>query len=349
MTQARKPYVRPIDFENRRVDLTHGSGGRAMAQLIEELFEKEFDNSLLSQRNDQAVFEVLAGRMAMTTDGFVISPHFFPGGNIGSLAVHGTVNDVAMAGAKPLYLSVGMILEEGYPLADLKKIVQSMAAAAREAGVMIVTGDTKVVEKGSGDGIFITTTGVGVVPEGVEVSADRAMPGDKVLVSGSMGDHGVAIMSKRENLTFETEIESDCASLNGMVEKIIAAAPGVHVLRDPTRGGLAAVLNEIALQSGVGVKVREADVPVRQEVHGACELLGLDPMYVANEGKLVAFCAAEDADNILAAMQADPLGRNAAIIGEVIEDSRNFVQMETAFGGMRIVDWLAGEQLPRIC
>ncbi len=235
-----------------------------------------------------------------------------------------------------------MILEEGYPLADLKKIVQSMAATAREAGVMIVTGDTKVVEKGSGDGIFITTTGVGVVPEGVEVSADRGRPGDKILVSGSMGDHGVAIMSKRENLTFETEIQSDCASLNGMVEKIIEAAPDVHVLRDPTRGGLAAVLNEIALQSGVGIKVREADVPIRPEVHGACELLGLDPMYVANEGKLVAFCTAEDADNLLAAMQADPLGKDAAIIGAVIEESRNFVQMETPLGGMRFADGRAG-------
>jgi hydrogenase expression/formation protein HypE len=349
MTDTRRPYVKPIDFKNRRVDLTHGSGGRAMAQLIEELFERSFDNEFLAKRDDQAVFDVTAGRMSISTDGFVISPHFFPGGNIGSLAIHGTVNDVAMAGAKPLYLSVGFILEEGFPLSDLKKIVESMAAAAKEAGVLIVTGDTKVVEKGSGDGIFITTTGVGVVPEGVNVSADRARPGDRVLVSGTMGDHGVAIMSKRENLSFETEIESDCASLNGLVEGIIAAAPDIHVLRDPTRGGLSAVLNEIALQSGVGVRVKEADIPVRTEVHGACELLGLDPMYVANEGKLVAFCAAEDCDAVLAAMQAHPLGKDAAVIGEVVEDSRNFVQMETALGGNRIVDWLAGEQLPRIC
>ncbi|MCG8508719.1 MAG: hydrogenase expression/formation protein HypE [Rhodospirillales bacterium] len=349
MTESKRPYVKPIDFKNRRVDLTHGSGGRAMAQLIEELFEASFDNEFLARRDDQAVFDVSKGRMAMTTDGFVISPLFFPGGDIGSLAIHGTVNDVAMAGAMPLYLSVGMILEEGFPLADLKRIVESMATAARDAGVLIVTGDTKVVEKGSGDGIFITTTGVGVVPDGVEVSANRARPGDRILVSGTMGDHGVAIMSKRENLSFDTEIQSDCASLNGMVEAIIEAAPGVHVLRDPTRGGLAAVLNEIALQSNVGVRVREADIPVRQEVHGACELLGLDPMYVANEGKMVVFCAAEDCDAVLAAMQSHPLGREAAVIGEVVEDSRNFVQMETAFGGNRIVDWLAGEQLPRIC
>ena len=349
MTTARKPYVRPIDFKTRKVDLTHGSGGRAMAQLIEELFEQAFDNALLSQRNDQAVFEVPQGRVAMTTDGFVISPLFFPGGDIGSLAVHGTVNDVAMAGARPLYLSTGFIIEEGFPLADLKTIVQSMAAAARDAGVTIVTGDTKVVEKGKGDGVFITTTGVGIVPEGVNVSADRARPGDRILVSGTMGDHGVAIMSKRENLSFETEILSDSAALNGMVGRMVEAVPDIHVLRDPTRGGLAAVLNEIALQSAVGIRVREADIPIRPEVHGACELLGLDPLYVANEGKLVAFCAAGDAETLVEIMRQDPLGREAAIIGEVIEDAQNFVQLETRFGGARIVDWLAGEQLPRIC
>ncbi|WP_316978706.1 hydrogenase expression/formation protein HypE [Shumkonia mesophila] len=349
MSQAKRPYARPLDFTTRKVDLTHGSGGRAMAQLIEELFERAFDNPLLSQRNDQAVFDIPKGRMAMTTDGFVISPLFFPGGNIGSLAVHGTVNDVAMAGAQPLYLSSGFIIEEGFPLADLKKIVESMAEAARNAGVAIVTGDTKVVERGSADGVFITTTGVGIVPEGVHVSANNARPGDKILVSGSMGDHGVAIMSTRENLTFETEIQSDCASLNGLVARMVAAVPGIHVLRDPTRGGLAAVLNEIALQSGVGIKIREDAIPIRPEVHGACELLGLDPLYVANEGKLVAFCATADADRLLAAMREDPLGREASIIGEVVEDTRRFVQMETTFGGSRIVDWLAGEQLPRIC
>jgi len=329
--------------------MTHGSGGRAMAQLIEELFEDRFDNPWLAARNDQACFAVEEGRMVMSTDGFVISPLFFPGGDIGSLAVHGTVNDVAMAGARPRYLSVGMVIEEGFPLADLKAIVESMAAAAKEADVAIVTGDTKVVEKGKGDGIFITTTGVGVVPEGVEVSADRARPGDAVLISGTIGDHGVAVMSKREDLTFETEIVSDAASLHGLVADMVAAVPGLHVLRDPTRGGLAAVLNEIALQSGVGITVREDAIPVATAVRGACELLGLDPLYVANEGKVVAFCEGPDADALFAAMRAHPLGANAAIIGEVTDDPHHFVQMETAFDGNRIIDWLAGEQLPRIC
>jgi len=349
MISFKRHSPRPLDLRSGRIDMTHGSGGRAMAQLIEELFEDRFDNPWLAARNDQACFTVEEGRMVMSTDGFVISPLFFPGGDIGSLAVHGTVNDVAMAGARPLYLSVGMVIEEGFPLADLKAIVESMAAAAKDAGVAIVTGDTKVVEKGKGDGIFITTTGVGVVPEGVEVSADRARPGDAVLISGTIGDHGVAVMSKREDLTFETEIVSDAASLHGLVADMVAAVPGLHVLRDPTRGGLAAVLNEIALQSGVGITVREDAIPVETAVRGACELLGLDPLYVANEGKIVAFCEGSDAETLLAAMRAHPLGANAAIIGTVADDPHHFVQMETAFGGNRIIDWLAGEQLPRIC
>jgi len=349
MTSFKRHSPRPLDLRSGRIDMTHGSGGRAMAQLIEELFEDRFDNPWLAARNDQACFAVESGRMVMSTDGFVISPLFFPGGDIGSLAVHGTVNDVAMAGARPLYLSVGMVIEEGFPLADLKAIVESMAAAAKDAGVAIVTGDTKVVEKGKGDGIFITTTGVGVVPEGVEVSADRARPGDAVLISGTIGDHGVAVMSKREDLTFETEIVSDAASLHGLVADMVAAVPGLHVLRDPTRGGLAAVLNEIALQSGVGITVREDAIPVATAVRGACELLGLDPLYVANEGKVVAFCDGSDAGALLAAMRAHPLGADAAIIGDVTDDPHHFVQMETAFGGNRIIDWLAGEQLPRIC
>ncbi len=349
MTTPRTPRIRPIDFEHGRIDLTHGSGGRVMAQLIEECFEDAFDNAYLAKRDDHANFAVNAGRMVMSTDGFVISPLFFPGGNIGSLAVHGTVNDIAMAGARPLFLSAGFILEEGLPLRDLKRIVASMAQAARDAGVAVVTGDTKVVERGKGDGIFITTTGVGAVPDGVDISADRARPGDAVLISGTIGDHGVAVMSKRAGLSFETEILSDCASLNGIVADMVRAAPGIHVLRDPTRGGLGAVLNEIALQSGVGVRIRERDIPVKPAVHGACEFLGLDPLYVANEGKVVCFCAASDAPAVLAAMKAHPLGRDAAVIGEVVEDSRRFVTMETTFGGARIVDWLAGEQLPRIC
>lgn len=349
MNSIKRRYPRPLDLRHGRIDLSHGSGGRAMAQLIEELFEAEFDNPLLSQRNDQACFPVQAGRMVMTTDGFVISPLFFPGGDIGSLAVHGTINDVAMAGAQPLYLACGMILEEGFPFADLRRIVLSMARAAKDAGVPIVTGDTKVVERGKGDGIFITTTGVGVIPEGVDLGVDRARPGDAVLLSGSIGDHGTAVLSKRESLAFETEIVSDSAALHGLVAGMVAAVPGIHAMRDPTRGGLAALLNEVAAESRVGIAIREEMIPVAPAVRGACELLGLDPLYVANEGKLVAFCPAEDAATLLKAMQAHPLGRHAAIIGEVIEDRNGFVQMRTMLGGNRIVDWLAGEQLPRIC
>ena len=349
MSDERRRMAGGLDYRHGRIELWHGSGGRAMAQLIEELFETSFDNPFLARRNDQACFEVSAGRLVMTTDGFVIAPLFFPGGDIGCLAVHGTINDIAMAGARPLYLAVAMIIEEGFPLADLKAIVASMAAAAKAAGVAIVTGDTKVVERGKGDGIFITTTGVGVVPVGVEISAERARPGDAVLLSGSIGDHGVAVLSKRESLAFETELLSDCASLHDLVARMVEAVPGIHAMRDPTRGGLAALLNEIAQQSGVGIALNEDAIPVAPAVRGACELLGLDPLYVANEGKLVAFCAAEDADRLLAIMRAHPLGRDAARIGTVVEDSRHFVQMQTSFGGHRIVDWLAGDQLPRIC
>jgi hydrogenase expression/formation protein HypE len=342
-------YVRPVDFKNGRVDMSHGSGGRAMAQLIDELFLAVFDNEWLRRLNDQACFAVPTGRMVMATDSHVVWPLFFPGGDIGCLSVHGTINDVAMSGARPLYLSATFILEEGFPLADLRRIVESMGAAARDAHVPIVTGDTKVVEKGKGDGVFITTTGVGIVPEAVDISGDRARPGDKVLVSGTLGDHGVAIMSFRENLEFETTIRSDTAALHGLVAAMVAAVPGIRCLRDPTRGGLAATLNEFARASGVGFRIREKEVPVRPEVHAACEFLGLDPLYVANEGKLVAVCAPGDAERLLAAMRAHPLGRDAAIVGEAIEDPHRFVQMETGLGGSRMVDWLAGEHLPRIC
>jgi hydrogenase expression/formation protein HypE len=345
----KKRFPIRLDVKTGSVDMTHGSGGRAMAQLIDELFVTNLDNELLRQANDQAAFDVPAGRMVMSTDGHVISPLFFPGGDIGSLSVHGTVNDVAMSGARPLYLAAGFILEEGFPLADLKRIVESMAAAANKAGVPVVTGDTKVVEKGKGDGVFITTTGVGVVPAGVNISGDLARPGDRILVSGSMGDHGVAIMSKRENLTFETTIESDSQALHDLIAEMVAVVPEIHCLRDPTRGGLAATLNELAQQSGVGMALREEDIPVKPEVHAACELLGLDPLYVANEGKLIAICAPEHAEQLLAVMKNHPKGVDAAIIGEVVEDSHGFVQMETSFGGSRIVDWIAGEQLPRIC
>lgn len=341
---------RKLDLAHGRVDLSHGAGGRAMAHLISEIFHAAFDNPMLRAGNDQAAFEVAAGRMVMTTDGYVVSPLFFPGGDIGSLAVHGTINDVAMAGARPLYLSAGFIIEEGFAFADLKRIADSMAAASRAAGVPIVTGDTKVVERGKADGVFITTTGVGIAPRDLMLSAEQARPGDKVLLSGFIGDHGVAVMSQRQNLAFETSIQSDSAALHELVAAMVAAAPqGLRVMRDPTRGGLAATLNELAQQSAVGFRLDEDAVPVRPEVAAACELLGLDPLYVANEGKLVAIAAPEAADALLAAIRAHPLGRDAAIIGEVIDDDHHFVQMTTAFGGGRIVDWLAGEQLPRIC
>ena len=349
MNNVRKGYIRPVDFKHGRVDMTHGSGGRAMAQLIEELFLAAFDNDWLRAANDNACFAVQSGRMVMATDSHVVSPLFFPGGDIGCLSVHGTVNDVAMSGAKPLYLSASFILEEGFPLADLKRIVDSMAHAAREAGVPIVTGDTKVVEQGKGDGVFITTTGVGVVPEGVNISGDRARPGDASLVSGTLGDHGVAIMSSRESLGFETTIQSDTAALHELVARMVEAVPDIHALRDPTRGGLATTLNEIARQSGVGMMLREEAIPVRQEVEAACEFLGLDPLYVANEGKLICICAPEHASQLLEVMRDHPLGAEAAIIGSVHADPHHFVQMETGFGGTSIVDWLTGEQLPRNC
>lgn len=338
-----------LDIRHGTVDMSHGSGGRAMAQLITELFHHHLDNELLRQGNDQALFSPPPGRLVMSTDGHVISPLFFPGGDIGCLAVHGTVNDVAMAGARPLHLAAGFILEEGLPLADLARIVESMALAAVEAGVSVVTGDTKVVERGKADGVFITTTGIGLVPEGVDISGDRAEPGDAILLSGSLGDHGVAIMSKRENLGFETEIRSDTASLHDLVADMVDAVSDIHCLRDPTRGGLATTLNELARQSDVGMHIREREIPVREAVSAACELLGLDPLYVANEGKLIAICPKAQAHHLLEAMRRNPNGRDAAIIGEVVEDPHQFVQMETTFGGRRVVDWLTGEQLPRIC
>ncbi len=350
---TRKPdYIRPLDLRHGRVDMNHGAGGRASAQLIEQLFARAFDNPALRAGNDGAVLDWPPGaRLVMATDAHVISPLFFPGGDIGGLSVHGTVNDVAMMGATPLHLSASFILEEGFPLADLERIVESMAAAAREAGVAIVTGDTKVVEQGKGDGVFISTTGVGVLPAGREIGGARARPGDVVLVSGTVGDHGVAILSQRESLAFETTIESDTAALNGLVAALLAAVPegAVRTLRDPTRGGLATTLNEIARQSGVGMLLDEARIPVHPQVEAACELLGLDPLYIANEGKLVAIVAPEAADAALAALRAHPLGTQSARIGAVQDDPQRFVQMATRFGGRRVVDWLSGEPLPRIC
>jgi hydrogenase expression/formation protein HypE len=346
-------YLRPLDLKTGRIDMNHGAGGRAAAQLIDELFARAFDNEFLRQGDDGALLTALpAGhRLVVATDAHVISPLFFPGGDIGCLSVHGTVNDVAMLGATPLYLSASFILEEGFALAELKRIVESMAAAAREAGVAIVTGDTKVVEKGKGDGVFISTTGIGHAPAARRIGGAQARPDDVVLLSGTIGDHGVAVLSKRESLEFETTILSDTAALNGLVAAMLAAVPegSVRTLRDPTRGGLATTLNEIARQSGVGMLLQEAAIPVKPQVEAACELLGLDPLYVANEGKLIAVCAPEVADALLAVMRAHPLGGDAARIGTVSADPHHFVQMETRFGGRRVVDWLSGEQLPRIC
>jgi hydrogenase expression/formation protein HypE len=357
MTQGSKPgvkkhYVRPLDWRAGRIDMNHGAGGRAAAQLVSELFAAAFDNEYLRQGNDGALLPMPAGhRLVMATDGHVISPLFFPGGDIGSLAVHGTVNDVAMLGAVPLYLAASFILEEGFALGELKRIVESMAAASTAAGVPVVTGDTKVVERGKGDGVFIATTGVGAVPEGRVIGGAGARPGDVVIVSGTLGEHGVAVLSRRESLAFETEIVSDSQPLHTLVAAMLAAVPegSVHVLRDPTRGGLATTLNEIAQQSAVGITLQEAHIPVLPQVDAACELLGLDPLYVANEGKLVAIVAAAAAPAVLAAMRAHPAGHAAAVIGEVTADPHHFVQMATRFGGRRMVDWLSGEQLPRIC
>ena len=348
---TRKEYVRPLDLKHGRIDMGHGAGGRAAAQLIDELFIAALDNEYLRQGNDGAAFAIPAGhRLVMATDGHVVSPLFFPGGDVGCLSVHGTINDVAMCGARPLHLAASFILEEGFALADLKRIVESMAAASREAGVPVVTGDTKVVEKGKGDGVFISTTGIGVVAHGVDVSGANARPGDVLLLSGTIGEHGVAVLSQRESLEFETTITSDTAALHTLVAAMLAASPaGVRALRDPTRGGLATTLNEIARQSGVGMLLEEVAIPVLPQVEAACELLGLDPLYVANEGKLVAVCAPEAADAVLAAMRAHPRGAAAVRIGRVIEDPQRFVQMATRFGGRRVVDWLSGEQLPRIC
>lgn len=336
-------------FEKGVVEMGHGAGGRDMADLIRHLFVAAFDNPDLTGEEDQAILSFPAGRMAISTDAFVVSPMFFPGGDIGALAVNGTVNDVAMGGADPVALSCSFILEEGLPLADLARVVDSMARAARTAGVRIVTGDTKVVERGKGDGIFITTTGFGQVREGVSLSARNGRPGDVVLVSGTLGDHGVAVMSRREGFDFDTDIVSDCAALNGLAGALLDAVPDTRLMRDPTRGGLAAVLNEIAEASRVGIAIREDALPIRAGVAGACEILGLDPLYVANEGKLVAVVPPEHAETALAALRAHPLGAEAAIVGELRDDPDHFVEMETAFGGRRMVDWIAGEQLPRIC
>jgi hydrogenase expression/formation protein HypE len=332
-----------------QIVLGHGSGGKLTAQLIDTVFLPAFSNPLLNKLNDQAVLQVNSSRLAFTTDSFVVTPIFFPGGDIGRLAVNGTVNDLAMCGARPLYLSAAFILEEGLPTQDLRRVVQSMSEAAADAGVQLVTGDTKVVNRGKGDKIFITTTGIGIVEKPVAISAENARPGDKIIVSGYIGDHGMAILSQRENLEFEGVIESDCAALHRLVADMLEVTTEIHCLRDATRGGVATVLNEIAAHSKIGMLLRETEIPVRDTVRGACEILGLDPMYVANEGKLVAVVAAEVAERVVARMRQNPLGRDARIVGEVTNGRHGMVLMKTEIGGTRVLDTLFGEQLPRIC
>jgi hydrogenase expression/formation protein HypE len=332
-----------------RVLLGHGSGGKLSAQLMERIFLPAFGNPTLSQLNDQATFAIDGVRLAMTTDSFVVKPLFFPGGGIGSLAVHGTVNDLAMGGAQPLYLSVAFILEEGLPLDTLQRVTASLQRAAQSAGLQIVTGDTKVVEQGKGDGLFINTTGVGIVPDGLVLGSDQARSGDKIILSGTLGDHGIAILAQREGLQFETTITSDSAPLHGLVQSILATGAAIRVMRDPTRGGLSSSLNEIAARSQVGMVIEEEQIPVREEVRGACELLGLDPLYVANEGKMIAIVEPSSAERVVEAMRAHEYGREARVIGTVVDQHRGTVLMKTTFGTTRIVDMLAGDQLPRIC
>ena len=332
-----------------RILLAHGSGGAMSHDLIASLFVRAFRNPVLDRLDDMAVLEISGARLAFTTDSYVVTPIFFPGGDIGKLAVCGTINDLTMSGARPLYLSAGFILEEGFSFRDLEAIIASMQKTAAQANVQIVTGDTKVVNRGGVDRIFINTAGLGQVPEGVEISGRNARAGDKVLVSGSIGDHGIAILSSRAGLEFSTRLESDCAPLHDLVARMLEVSRDIHCLRDPTRGGLSTTLNELARQSQVAIWIEEGRIPVKEEVRGACELLGLDPFFLANEGKLIGIVAAEEAEKILAAMRAHPLGKDAALIGEVRKEPAGKVILRTSIGSNRILDMLVGEPLPRIC
>ncbi len=330
--------------------LAHGSGGSHSRRLVEELFASAFANPLLAPLNDQAVFSPPSGRLAFTTDSYVVKPIFFPGGDIGKLAVCGTINDLAVGGAEPLYLSASFIIEEGLPMDELERVVASMARTALDAGVMIVTGDTKVVERGKGDKLFINTAGIGKVGGSLDLAPSKIRAGDVVIVSGTMGDHGIAILTHREGIRMETPVESDCAPLHTLVRAVLDAAPsGVRAMRDPTRGGLATVLNEFAASSGLAISVREDDIPVKDAVRGACEILGFDPLYLANEGKLIAVVSKESAEAVLEAMRSHPYGRDAAVTGVVEEAPKGKVLIETSIGNRRILDMLSGEQLPRIC
>jgi hydrogenase expression/formation protein HypE len=332
-----------------KILLDHGAGGKMSHQLTKDILLPVFDSPLLASLDDGAVFETGGKRLAFSTDTYTVDPIFFPGGNIGDLAINGTVNDIAMCGASPRYLSVGLILEEGFPISDLKAIVRQMGRSAKAADVSVVTGDTKVVPKGAVDKIFINTSGVGVLFDGVDVACKNATPGDIIILSGTIADHGVTILAKREGLSFDVSVESDSAPLNHLTRRMFESSRMIHVLRDPTRGGVATSLNEIAETSGVGIKLFEDNIPVKPEVLGMCELLGLDPLYLANEGKLLAFVGPRDAEAVLSVMQKDPVARDACIIGEVISDNPGRVFMQTRIGGKRIVDMLSGEQLPRIC
>lgn len=332
-----------------KILLSHGSGGKQTNSLINDLFFKYFNNSVLNEMNDAAQLTLEGNRIAFTTDSFVVNPIFFNGGNIGKLAVCGTVNDIAVSGAKPLFLTSAFIIEEGFEINKLEEIVKSMAEEAEKAEVKIVAGDTKVVEKGSADGIFINTTGIGIIRDDVNIKASNAKPGDMVIVNGTLGDHGMTIMCERNGLGFEGDIKSDCASLNGLIDSMLQVCTDIHVLRDATRGGVAAVLNEIAQASKVSIKLSEKSIPVSEEISGVCELLGLEPLYIANEGKLCAFVPEEYAEEVLESMKNHPLGINSAIIGKVVEDSNSKVYIDTIVGGQRIVDMPSGQQLPRIC
>lgn len=332
-----------------KILLSHGSGGKQTNSLINDLFVKYFNNSILNEMNDAAELTLEGNRIAFTTDSFVVNPIFFNGGNIGKLAVCGTVNDIAVSGAKPLFLTSAFIIEEGFEISKLEEIVRSMAEEAEIAGVKIVAGDTKVVEKGSADGVFINTTGIGIIRDDVNIKASNAKAGDVVIVNGTLGDHGMTIMCERNGLGFEGNIKSDCASLNGLIDSMLQVCTDIHVLRDATRGGVAAVLNEIAQASNVSIKLSEKSIPVSDEISGVCELLGLEPLYIANEGKLCAFIPEKYADEVLEVMKKHPLGINSAIIGKVVEDDNNKVYIDTIVGGKRIVDMPSGQQLPRIC
>jgi hydrogenase expression/formation protein HypE len=336
-------------MKSDKILLDHGSGGKISHRMTQDILLPAFNNPILSELNDGAIFDLHGLRLGFSTDSYTVDPIFFPGGNIGELAVYGTVNDLAMCGAEPAYLSAALIIEEGFALDQLEAIVSAMSRAAAHAGVTVVTGDTKVVPRGAVDKIFINTSGIGAIPPGVQVGSRQARPGDRVLLSGTIADHGVSVLASREGLSFQTSVQSDTAPLNHMVRSMLAAGPGVHALRDPTRGGLGTALNEIAEKSAVGIRIREDRIAVKAEVAGLCELLGLDPLYLANEGKLIAFVAPEDADAVLAAMRRDPYGRDAVLIGDVTAEYPGKVFMDTRIGGTRIVDMLTGEQLPRIC